>query len=966
MTEAARPTVSTIPAHRAFADALAAGLIRRHGRGPLDLAGGTILLPNARSARTVRDAFVRASAGGLILPRLVVIGDAELDEAVGLPLDAMDDAPLPPAIAPLARRMLLATALAERLPRGIGPAEAVRLAGALGAAIDTLTVEEVDPRALADLDVLPELQAHWQLSLGVFADLARDWPGMLAERGLIDLAERRNRLLNRVAKVWAERPPAGFLIAAGVETGSPAVARLLKTVAFSPRGAVVFAGLDLLMPDEEWDWLGEDRAGEAHPQFGPRRLLDRMDVARAEVGVWPHGGGADANERRGRLVASAFAPAPFTGEWFERVPAQARLNGVAAIECDTPAEEAQAVALLLRGALETPGRRAALVTPDRALARRVAAHLGRWGVEVDDSAGTPLAATPPGAFLRELAASVADRFAPLGLMAVLKHPLASGGLARIEWLAGARVLDLRLRGVRPPAGLAGIAARLGELPDGAAAVWERAREALAPLDDLRTCGAAAFAARFRAAAEALAGEALWSAPAGRALADWWDEVEMDAALLGRIAPADWPALLDSLLERRAVRPPQGGHPRLAILGLIEARLAHTDLMVAGGLNEGVWPALPAPDPWLAPRIRRELDLPSGERRIGLAAHDLQNLLGAPAVVLTRARRSEGAPTVASRFWLRLEAMSGGLRRDDATLALARALDEPDRVERAARPAPRPPATARPKRISVSDVDRLAADPYAFYAARVLRLAALAGLEEEPDAAWRGVHVHAILDAWHRLDGGDPDRLPPRARAFLDAEGEHPLLRALWEPRLLRSLEWVAGRLAAERAAGREVLATEVWARLERGGVALRGRIDRIDRLADGALGVVDYKTGGAPSAAMVRAGYALQLGLGGLLVRNGGVEGLAETVGGFEYWSFRRKGDEWGQIATPVDDKERYGRMRPDALVPHATACFDALAADYLTGEMPFVAKLAPQWTRGGDYDQLMRLEEWWGREADV
>ena len=903
MTEPVRPTVWTIPAHRAFADALAAGLIRRHGRGPLDLAGGTVLLPNARSARTVRDAFVRASAGGMILPRLVVIGDAELDEAVGLPLDHMDDDPLPPAVAPLARRMLLARALAERLPQRIEAAEAFRLAGALGAALDTLTVEEVSPRALADLDLLPELQAHWQLSLGVFVELASDWPALLAQRGVIDLADRRNRLLDRVARRWADVPPPGFLVAAGVETGSPAVSRLLRTVAFSPRGGVVFAGLDLQMSDEEWDWLGQDRAGEAHPQFGGRRLLDQMGVARAEVVVWPHGGGADANERRGRLVASAFAPAPFTGQWYERGPAEARLNGVEAIECDTPAEEATSIAVRMREALETPGRRAALVTPDRALARRVAAHLGRWGIVVDDSAGTPLSATPPGAFLRELAASVADRFLPLGLMAVLKHPLVSGGLDRVEWLSGVRALDLRLRGVRPPTGLAGIGARLGELPEGAADIWERARAALAPLDDRRPCDAAAFVARVRAAAEALAGEALWSAPAGRALADWWNEVEADAGLLGVLDPADWPALLDSLLEGRAVRPPQGGHPRLAILGLIEARLAHTDLMIAGGLNEGVWPALPSPDPWLAPRIRRELNLPSAERRIGLAAHDLQNLLGAPSVLLTRARRGEGAPTVASRFWLRLEAMSGGLKPDDRTLALARTLDRPERVERAARPAPRPPAAARPRRISVSDADRLAADPYSFYAARVLGLSALAGLGEEPDALWRGNHVHAILDEWHRRDGGDPHRLVPRALAHLDAQGEHPLLRALWQPRLLRSLGWVAERLTRDRDAGRAVLDTEVVAKLERGGVTLRGRIDRVDRLAEGGLAIVDYKTGGAPSAAMVRAGYALQLGLNGLLLQEGGSDLPADTVNAFEYWSFRRKGDDWGQVATPADER---------------------------------------------------------------
>ena len=963
MTELAGPTVFSIPAHRAFADALVAGLVKQHGHGPLDLARGLILLPNGRSVRTVRDAFVRASGAGLVLPRLVVIGDEELDEAVGVPLDDLSTDPLPPAIAPLARRLLLARLLEERLEPAVSATEAVRLAGPLAAALDTLTVDEVAPAALAEVEVAVELQAHWQRSLGVFVQLACDWPGELRARGLMDRAERRKHQLRRVADAWRARPPAGFVVAAGVGTSAPAVAALLRAVADLPDGAVVFAGLNREMSAAEWDWLAEGGvARESHPQFELLRLLDRMSVTRAEVREWPQAGGADANERRGRLVASAFAPAPFTGEWFERVAAQARLNGVTAIECDTPAEEAQAIAVRLREVLETPGRRGALVTPDRALGRRVAAHLRRWGVEVDDSAGTPLSRTPPGAFLRELALSAAERFSPVGLMGVLKHPLVTGGLARREWLDGARALDGRLRGVRPAAGLAGVEARLragGALSEAVGTVWAIARAALEPLDGTGNRDAAALADAFRAAAEALAGEALWSAPAGRAAAEWWDEVERDVRALGRVALADWPPLLDSLMEGRVVRAPQGGHPRLSILGLIEARLAHMDVMIAGGLNEGTWPALPAPDPWLAPRIRRELDLPSGERRIGLAAHDLVNVLGAPTVVLTRSRRGEGSPTVASRFWLRLAAMSGGLAGDAATLDRARRLDRPDRVRRADRPAPCPPLDRRPTKLSVSAVDRLAADPYAFYAAAVLRLRPMEALEEEPGAAWKGSHVHAILDAWHRRDGGDPARLLARAAEFLDAEGEHPLLRALWEPRLMRSLAWVAGRLADDVAAGRSVTGTERTLELTEDGVTLTGRLDRIDRLADGNLGVVDYKTGATPSAAAVRAGFANQLGLCGWLLEQAVP---AAAVADFAYWTFQRKDEDWGRVVPMVDEAERFGRLKPGDMVPLARAIFGQLRADYLTGTAPFVAKLRPQWARGSDYDQLMRLAEWWGR----
>ena len=319
-----------------------------------------------------------------------------------------------------------------------------------------------------------------------------------------------------------------------------------------------------------------------------------------------------------------------------------------------------------------------------------------------------------------------------------------------------------------------------------------------------------------------------------------------------------------------------------------------------------------------------------------------------------------SPTLASRFWLRLEAMTGGLVRDERLLALARGLDAPTVVTRATRPEPRPPAERRPKTLSISDIDRLAADPYAVHAARVLRLKALDGLEAEPDAAWRGNHIHRILQNWHERDGGDPARLLHRGRAMLAAEGEHPLLRALWEPRLLRQLEEVGALLTADRADGVATLGVERKGELTRGGIVLKGRIDRIDRRADGTLAVVDYKTGKVPSAAQLAAGYALQLGLCGLLVEEGVVDGCDGAVADFAYWSLTGPSGGWAKVVRP--SAARGETIAAEDMVAHAAARLDELLARYVTGDAPFTARLVPQWVRGGAYDQLMRLAEWWGR----
>src|SRR3712207_2307744 len=286
------------------------------------------------------------------------------------------------------------------------------------------------------------------------------------------------------------------------------------------------------------------------------------------------------------------------------------------------------------------------------------------------------------------------------------------------------------------------------------------------------------------------------------------------------------------MRQVAVRPPYGQHPRLFIWGLIEARLQSADLVILGGLNEGVWPQLPTPDPWLAPRLRRELGLPSLERRIGLAAHDFASALGGRQVLVTRARRDARSPAIASRFWLRLEAMTGGLTRSPQHKRWAQALDRPHSYRLQRQPAPNPPTAERPRTISVTEVDRLKADPFAFYARKMLRLAPLDPIDADPSPAWRGTAVHDVLEAWMKEDDCDPSRLRPRAEALLEASSAHPLMRALWQPRLIEAIDWIAEEVRRNREAGRRPLKAEAWGEIPIADVRLQGMADRIDRAAD--------------------------------------------------------------------------------------------------------------------------------------
>jgi ATP-dependent helicase/nuclease subunit B len=977
-----RPAVYTIPPHRAFADALAAGLIARFGGGPTGLAEGLMLVPNNRAARAITEAFVRRSGGGLLLPRLVPVGDPELDERIGGALEPLDESePLPPAVEPIERLFLLSRLVRQQMPE-TDAAEALRLAEDLARTLDQLLVEDVAPTQLRGFAAdLPDLSLHWQASLDRLEIILDAWPHLLAERGRIDLADRRNRLLRGLADRWRAQPPRGFVVAAGITTAAPAVANLLRRVSRLAEGMVVLPALDTEMDAEEWDSLGPHepdpetgyrrRSIETHPQFHLKLLLDRMGVARGEVQRWRWGGGRDAPAVRSHAIANAMKPAAFTSKWQELRAVDRRLSGVRAIELADPAQEAQAIALALREALEVPERTAALVTPDRGLARRVSAHLRRWGIEADDSAGRPLPETPPGTLLLALAAAAAEQFAPVPLLALLKHPLVRKGEGRLDWLEGARSLDLALRGPRPAAGLTGITDHLSDWSGRdhktrrrALEWWRDVRPLLAPLENGFAKDSAPLPdllAVLRETASSLCGDEIWSGPAGRAAADLFAAAEPAAGGSGRLSPQSLPALLEQLMSSVAVRPPYGQHPRIFIWGLLEARLQQTDLMILGGLNEGVWPPLPSPDPWLAPRLRHELGLPGLERRIGLAAHDFASALGGREVFVTRARRDARSPAVASRFWLRLEAMTGGLTRSPHHRRWAEAIDKPGAYRPAERPAPAPPVADRPRRIAVTDVDRLKADPFAFYARKMLALPSLDEVDADPGAAWRGSAVHKVLEAWMKEDDCDPARLRPRAEALLQDASAHPLMRALWQPRLLEAIDWIAAEMAKNRAAGRRPLAAETKGDCRIGEVNLYGEADRIDRAADGSLAIVDYKTGTPPGSKAVAEGYSMQLGLLGLIAERGGFDEVEGVPAAFEYWSLARKAGKLGYVASPVGGRTG---LDPADFTTVAVRNFIAAAQAWLTGEEPFTAKLHPEYAPYGEYDQLMRLDEWYGREA--
>lgn len=978
------PAVFTIASDLPFLDTLVAGISAEIGDDPLALARHTILLPTRRAARALREAFLRASGGrAMLLPRMMPVGDLDADELAFLADEGeggLAGFDIPPAVPELRRQLLLTRlVLAWGRASDSGPltaGQAAPLARELARFLDEVQTEARDFTQLAAL-VPANYATHWQRIIDFLAILTEHWPRLLGEIGCLDPAERRNRVLAAQAEAWRREPPRHPVIAAGLTGGVAAVADLLAVVARLPTGAVVLPGIDPAVDPESWRAITDD---PAHPHHLLARLLARLEVEPADVRPWVSRARAEDRVRR-RLVTEALRPAAESHYWrgLTRIDVAA-LDGLLRIDCPGPQEEAAVIALLLRERLEDPGETAALVTPDRALARRVAAELRRWDIEIDDSAGTPLNKTPPGVFLRLVLDLAAEDLAPLPFLATLKHPLAAGGQAPEIFRGLVRRLEIAvLRGPRPAPGFAGLRAVVP--PDDAvlADFLDGLDAALTPLIDAMAMGGAplaALTAAHVAAAEALAASheesgaaRLWREEAGEAAAGFFDELLQAADALPPLDGGDYQALFESLIAGPVVRPRFGRHPRLAIWGLLEARLQHADLMILGGLNEGVWPPRAESDPWLSRPMRRDFGLPPPERRIGTAAHDFAQALGARRVVLTRATRIEGAPTVPSRWLLRLDTvlravgLEGKLGAAAEPLAWQALLDHPAERVAIAPPEPRPPVAVRPRRLSVTQVETWMRDPYAIYARTILRLFALEPLDADPGAADRGEFIHHALDVFVRafpeiLPADAEDRLLRIGRESFGAALERPGVRAFWWPRFERIARWFVAT-ETERRRHLTVARSELRGSIDLSGPAgpfeLTAKADRVDRWRDGGLVLIDYKTGSLPSRGDVALGFSPQLPLEALIAEAGGFAGIAAApVTRLEYWRLTG-GDPAGEPTSPAKDDAGLRQLIVEALggLEDLIARFDDPRTPYRAVPRP---EKAPRYS---DYAHLARVKEW-------
>lgn len=1017
----AAPHIYTVPPDQAFVQAIARGILHQAGGDPLKLSDYTILVPNRETGALLRQAFLEQTGGRPgVMPRIDAPGDMD-DDDLSLKIsenhllsEALMD--IPPPVSRLHRQLMLAEEILKIPGMASSVQKAIKLGGELGNFLDELQRNNIELKNVDKL-VPPAFAQQWAHTAEFLKILTQTWPARLSAMGMVDPEEHKNALIEIQAAHWRQHPSAKPIVAAGFSDTSPAVLSLLQAVSAMPSGAVVLPGLDTGIDDKSWSVLTP-----VHPQYAFRKMLETFGATRAGVQAWgaapddaQHARTTDlsaTNAERQKLLRETMRPAGTAEGWSDlrarrRGKAQedgAReigiqaLSGVDLLTCSSPQEEASVIALKLRETLEVQGRTAMLVTGDRSLARRVAARLRYWNIEVEDGAGVSLAETGAGVFLLATAGMAAEEWAPVPTLEALKHPLAALSSPRAEFMSKLLKLeDMVFHGPRPGAGIAGVRGvleaafnRAARRPDKKPQAeleaekkdmddWLNKLEAAGkPFFDKMAAGAPLPFSDFLddhirfvealAATDARKGaERVWRGDDGVKAARFLTQLRDAAAFMPKVAGRDYVDVLQGLMREVNVKSSARPHAQLKIVTPEQARLTKADIVIMGGLNDESWPRRPNENPWLSPDMAKKLGLPPSELSIGQDAHTFVQTISNPNVLLSRAVRSGDAPSVASPFLTRLMMVlkGAGLEKDiqgkSQLIDIHLAMHAPANVTPIEPPAPTPPKSARPKELPVTAIEKLMRDPYAVYAKYVLKLKPKDPLDASPSVSERGIFTHDALDTFVKKY---PDKLPDNAYEELMKIGEetfktrinNPTVQSFWWPRFARIAHWFV-KFEAERREMTRTLGTEVRGKLEIDlgdgeTFTLTTIADRVDRNEDDQLAIIDYKTGAVPSQKSVALGYSPQLTLEALIAFSGGFKGIdAGDVGELQYWKL-----SGGR--PPAEVTKVKGDVKQ--LVDEARDGVTRLAKAFHDPKTPYLSTPKPEWApRYNNYEHLSRVGEW-------
>ncbi len=965
--------IYNIGSENSLVDFLAEHFLAQYKSVPEKLSEVLFLLPSRRACKNLQEAFVRLNGRTpTILPEIRAIADIEEENILfnnnTLSLD------IKPIIKQKHRAFILTKIIIQTPAKwglsDISTSQAYALAQNLSALIDLVEENELDFANLKNI-VREEYAEHWQQILQLLDIITRYLPEILNDMNCQNSAKYQIELLRNQIKLWQTTKPKKKIVIAGTTAGFPVLKELVKTVLELENGEVYLYELDTYLDDESWEKIDEN-----HPQFELKELLDHLNLKRHDI--------IPAEDvkitSKQRFISEIMRPSTTSSKWQQIIAHKFNRNELdylKILNCDDLRQEAYAIALIMREVLETPEKTAALITSDRNLARRVVSELKRWNIIADDSSGQPLHLSTLGIYMRLIINVLEQNFSKTSLLALLKHPFTKCGMPTDKYKIMVYHIERNWRNDK-------FAEPLNEEENN---LLSFLYQNLKTLNDMYFAPTLNFKQMFEEhirTAETLANtttktgdKIIWRKEDGIAAAKFVAETALYADILGNIPSNDYGIMFSLLLSEQTVRNKFGQHPRIKILGPIEARLQKFDVTIIGEANEGKWPQTMQADMWMSRPMKKEFGIPLPERSVGISAADFAHLLAGNKVYITRAEKDNGTPTNKSRWLLRLETVlsanfadsevkniknSYAFMYDTKYLNLAKNYERANAEDIASHkidaPAPKPPLYARPRKLSAGSFADWLSDPYIIYARYILNLYPLDKLDKPLNQLDYGVFIHAVLNEFNNKY---PATYPPKNQAVTELTqiadklllewNVAPEILAFWKPNITTTIEWIVNEEIKHREnikfVYNEIEGQTIY-KAKGGDFIIKARADRIEQTKDNELNIIDYKTGSAPKINTVKQGFAPQLSTEALIAENGGFPNItSKKINTLAYWK-------------PNDKVVLLDKKTTAEALENAKKRIFTLIEDFDDENTPYYSHPHPAHASGNkNYEHLSRYLEW-------
>ncbi len=874
---------------------------------PLGLSDVLFLVPSRRAVGSLRNAFLQVfNLRPMILPQIKAVSDFDEDELL-LKID--DFANVMPAIDKDERLFnfikLIMTKNNVNLP------QAYYLSIELASFLDEANNLGVDLANLENI-VADDYAEHVKDMLSFLRIITKSWPNILCEYGKIDASERQSQILALAAKNMNNSKQK--IVVAGVSAPFVCIKEFLRTL---DNADIYFYGVDMVLPAPDWDVINE-----THPSFENKMMMEHLGVKRSDmINVFEP-------SKKEEFVSELMRPA-ITSEKWQNINQDliTCFNDFNVIEAENMAQEALIIALIIKKHLDE-NKDVALVSPDRGLSRRVCAELKRFDIEVDDTAGRPLSSTPLGAFMRLILLNVINDCDVVSFLSLIKHPYFADKSFVKEYEK--KVLRKKQKDEELSMMANAIKDKL-VLP-------QRASLKEMMSEHIKLCQAFC--------------EKLFVKEEGRVATQLFSEILEKSELIDAIDVAEYQEYFESVLSGAMVRNTYAAHPKVKILGPIEARFNKYDVTIIGACVEGVWPLAANANPWLSESMKKQLGLKTHSYNVGIYSFDFAASLLSKKVYVTHSLKSGGAPQVKSRFLLKLEALGKLLGYKDEKKEewiykkVAQIINQPTNNINIEPPAPKPPLYARPQEISASQIEVLIKDPYQIFAKKILGLYMLDDLKQEPDIKDYGTIIHKILEIFYKKY---PTVFPQNAKEELLAIGQEVFeqnklsqeLLIFWQEKLNKIVDWLV-EVENKYCVDVSKRYSEISASINLANFVVKAKADRIDVLTNGQINIVDYKTGQIKSKSQIYSGYAPQLPAEGIIFE----DHLKTDVANLIYWQLGKK------QALYNDNLEELFLKAKEQLL--------ALISAYGDEDMPYHSYVdANNMPKFSDYEHLSRFKEW-------